>query len=75
MNPASDKAKGNLGAMQTKVGESEQFHYRRFDAGSARSRRLLKALSLSGNIPLGVQGASRPRIGPSPPEQMLDVRT
>jgi tetratricopeptide (TPR) repeat protein len=32
MNAASDKAKGNVGAMHTKVGESEQFHYRRFDA-------------------------------------------
>jgi tetratricopeptide (TPR) repeat protein/tRNA A-37 threonylcarbamoyl transferase component Bud32 len=31
MNPASDKAKGNLAAMHNKVGESEQFHRRRFD--------------------------------------------
>src|SRR5262249_21084627 len=30
-NPASDKAKGNLMAMNTKVGESEQFHLRKFD--------------------------------------------
>lgn len=34
------------------------------------ARRLLKALSLSGNIRLGLQGASCPRIGPSPQEQI-----
>src|SRR5262249_24025052 len=31
-NPASDKAKGNLMAMNTKVGESEQFQHKNFDA-------------------------------------------
>jgi serine/threonine-protein kinase len=30
-NPASDKARGNLAALHTKVGESEQFHRKRFD--------------------------------------------
>ena len=32
INPASDIHKGNVAAMQTKVGESEQFHHKRFDA-------------------------------------------
>jgi tetratricopeptide (TPR) repeat protein len=43
MNPASDKAKGNLGAMHTKVGESEQFHHRRFDAARQHYEFALRA--------------------------------
>jgi serine/threonine protein kinase len=43
MNPASDKAKGNLGAMNTKVGESEQFQHKDFAAARPRYEFAVKA--------------------------------
>jgi serine/threonine-protein kinase len=43
MNPASDKAKGNLGAMHSKVGESEQWHFGRLDAARQHFEWALKA--------------------------------
>jgi tetratricopeptide (TPR) repeat protein len=45
MNPTSDKAKGNLGAMNTKVGESEQFQYKKYDEALRRFELSVKVWS------------------------------